>query len=524
MVIIEQIDIVKFRGLEKVSIKFNRPVNAIIGKNGTMKTTLLGMLAHPFTLKTGAMSSEQPLIGGKEFNSPMSDKFKFSDKYDIPGEHKWSLQVNKKIYSKKIYTCISERRSDNGKLRFWSTEGREKNMNYIQCPVIYLSMKRLLPIGEEARLQINPSELTKEEKEFYINAHNKILISTEVIQNVQDILSSNGNSKHTLGPETASTDAWTISAGQDNIGRIILAVLSMIRLKEKYPKEYIGGIICIDELESTLYPAAQEKLVEFMYDSAQNYNLQYFFTTHSMSVINFLKTGKYNNRNSITYLQKTNGKIKITENPSLRDIENNLNVVAGRRELSSKIKVYCEDKIGTIFSKAFLTKEIKDVIEFVTKMDLPWTVYKTMYKNKVPEFLNNIVVLDGDVKDSKKGWNNYPQNENFVFLPTMSAPEKMIYDLLFEMDEEDKFWDNSMSGYSKDVCFRDYPNQLFDVDDIKKWFDGQKDNAGRSYSKFINEWKKRNPHEVKKFVDEFVKAYNYVAHKTGFATLKNYNG
>ena len=59
-------------------------------------------------------------------------------------------------------------------------------------------MKRLLPIGEEARLQINPSELTKEEKEFYINAHNKILISTEVIQNVQDILSSNGNSKHTL--------------------------------------------------------------------------------------------------------------------------------------------------------------------------------------------------------------------------------------------------------------------------------------------------------------------------------------
>nr|DAD74349.1 MAG TPA: hypothetical protein [Siphoviridae sp. ctabX13] len=264
--------------------------------------------------------------------------------------------------------------------------------------------------------------------------------------------------------------------------------------------------------------------VEFMYDSAQNYNLQYFFTTHSMSVINFLKTGKYNNRNSITYLQKTNGKIKITENPSLRDIENNLNVVAGRRELSSKIKVYCEDKIGTIFSKAFLTKEIKDVIEFVTKMDLPWTVYKTMYKHKVPEFLNNIVVLDGDVKDSKKGWNNYPQNENFVFLPTMSAPEKMIYDLLFEMDEEDKFWDNSMSGYSKDVCFRDYPNQLFDVDDIKKWFDGQKDNAGRSYSKFINEWKKRNPHEVKKFVDEFVKAYNYVAHKTGFATLKNYNG
>ena len=36
MRIIEQIDIKKFRGLEDVSIKFNKPVNAIIGKNGAM--------------------------------------------------------------------------------------------------------------------------------------------------------------------------------------------------------------------------------------------------------------------------------------------------------------------------------------------------------------------------------------------------------------------------------------------------------------------------------------------------------
>ena len=95
--------------------------------------------------------------------------------------------------------------------------------------------------------------MTLEEKEFYIRMHNQILISTEVIQEVQDISSGNGSNKHTLGPETATTDAWTISAGQDNVGRIILAVLSMIRLKKKYPNEYKGGIICIDEVESTLY-------------------------------------------------------------------------------------------------------------------------------------------------------------------------------------------------------------------------------------------------------------------------------
>ena len=60
---------------------------------------------------------------------------------------------------------------------------------------------------------------------------------------------------------------------------------------------------------------------------------------------------------------------------------------------------------------------------------------------------------------------------------------------------------------------------MSEIDDIKDWFEGQKDNAGRSYSKFLKEWKKRNPHEVEKFVQEFIRAYDYVAVKTGFETL-----
>lgn len=520
MRIVEQICIKKFRGFENITIKFNKPVNAIIGKNGTMKTTLLGMIAHPFTLKTGKMSSEHPLIGGKEFNSPMSDKFKFSNKYDIPGEHQWSLQINSDVYPKHIYTCISERRTDNGKIRFWSTEGREKAMNFIQCPVIYLSMKRLIPLGEEKGLQVNPSELTLAEKDFYKKIHNQILISTEAIKDVQDISSGNGNSKHTLGPETSITDAWTISAGQDNVGRIILAVLSMIRLKDKYPEEYKGGIICIDEIESTLYPAAQEKMIEFMYDSAQKYNLQYFFTTHSMSVISYLKTGKYNNRNSITYLQKVGGKVVAKENPSLRDIENNLNVAAGRKEISKRIKVYCEDNVGVLFCKYFLSGNIKKRVEFVTGMDLSWSTYKTLYQHNVPEFLNNIVVLDGDVNNPTTGWKNRPHNKNIVCLPTTVAPERMIYEMLFEKEDTDLFWDNSLSGYSKEVCFRDFPNHLTKIDDIKEWFKGQKEYAGKSYSKFLKEWKKQHPCEIEGFEEEFINAYNYVAKKTGFEAIE----
>lgn len=402
MKIIEKIEIEEFRAFHNTTIEFNRPVNAIIGKNGTLKTTLLGMLAHPFSLETGLMSSEKPLIGGKKFNSPMSDKFKFSDKFDIAGHHKWSLYINKDVYMKKIFTCQSILRSDTKKLRFWSTEGREKGMNYIQCPVIYLSMKRLIPLGEEKSLTIDNADLTEEEKELYCLWHNKILISTE---NISGVSAVNSNNKHSLGPITEKSDAWTISAGQDNIGRIILSVLSMKRLMDKYNEEFKGGIIFIDEIESTLYPAAQEKILDFMFDTAYKYKLQYFFTTHSI-------------------------------------------------------------------------------------MDLSWTTYKTLYEHKVPEFMNNIIVLDGDVKNSSNGWRNYPKNSNIAFLPTELAPERMLYECLFNLDEKDDFWDNTISGYSKMVCFRDYPNHLDSIDDIKDWFKSQKNMLEGVIVGFCNNGKK----------------------------------
>lgn len=517
MKIIEKVHIDKFRSFENVDISFNHPVNAIIGKNGTLKTTLLGILAHPFSLETGKMSEEQPLIGGKKFNSRMSDKFKFSDTYDKPGEHKWTLTINPDIYAKREYTCLSELRKDNNKLRFWSIEGREKGMNYIQCPVIYLSMKRLLPIGEEKTIRVKTTSLTDEEKDLYFNWHNKILISGENINDVSSIESAN---KFTLGPITSYSDALTISAGQDNIGRIILSVLSMKRLKEKYEDEYKGGLIFIDELESTLYPAAQEKLLEFMYETAYNYKLQYFFTTHSMSAISFLKTGKCHERSKLIYLQKISNKIKVTEDPSLKDIENNLNVAAGRKGTGVKLKVYCEDSVGIMFTKAFLPNNIKKQVEFIRGMDLSWTTYKTLYEHNVPEFLNNIIVLDGDVRKQDTGWRRYPQNKNILFLPTLMAPERIVYETLYNLSQDDAFWDNSLSGYSKEVCFRDYPGHLEDIDSIKEWFNKQKPYAGKAYQKFIKVWSKNHQNEINVFVENFIKAYNYVAKRVGSTLIK----
>ena len=153
-------------------------------------------------------------------------------------------------------------------------------------------------------------------------------------------------------------------------------------------------------------------------------------------------------------------------------------------------------------------------------MDLSWTTYKTLYNHKVPEFLNNIIVLDGDVRKQDIGWKKYPKNKNILFLPTLMAPERIVYETLYSLDPEDSFWDNSLSGYSKDVCFRNFPSHLDDIDSIKEWFNEQKSNAGKAYQKFIKVWSKTHQDEIKIFVEDFIKAYNYVAKRVGSKPIK----
>ena len=340
----------------------DRDVIAIAGQNGAMKTTLLGLLAQPFSLE----KKDHPMyhaktIEGTNFKSDLRDKFKFSPTFDPIGSHKWTLEVAQEIYSKGVFTCISiDRKSGRAyDIRFWSDDrSRRAGTGYIQCPVIFLSLKRLLPIGEVGQIQDVPLGLTSDEVSFFKEWHNRILISQDVITTVHRL---SGRDKNSLGPETDHSDSLTISAGQDNIGKIILAVLSFKRLKSAYPNHYKGGMIFIDELESTLYPAAQIKLLEFMFKAASDFSLQFFFTTHSETVIKFLKTSKYIRETSLVYLNKIANKIYVHNDLSWKAIESHLTV--GYSEENSenvkKVKVYAEDSVAFYFLMKLLLRNLK---------------------------------------------------------------------------------------------------------------------------------------------------------------------
>ena len=414
--IIKSIEITHFRKMENVTFELAPHITAIAGQNSTMKTTLLGMLGQPFsfrakTIKDGEQDINPPIVKertltGHIFEGKFSDKFRLSKDFDHIGDHRWKLHfISKDIYTNGFIEMESISRKDNGKesIRFWNTSGRESGDGFVQVPVIFLSLKRLLPIGEINRLKIENTNLSLEELTFYTENYKYILsLTDETISSTQTL---NSNDKKSIGPITSSYNAETMSAGQDNIGQILLAVLSFKRLQEKYPNDYKGGILLIDELESTLFPSAQEKLLERLFKYASKYRIQIIFTTHSEKIIYSLLPEHTNMHGKLIFLQNSGGNVKEVPKEQLtkEKIKAHLNIQKAESTEKTKLRVYTEDPEAAQFVKSLLPQKYTTLLEFVNVKIGCSELLTLSADRKIPEFTNNLIVLDGDINgDSKK--------------------------------------------------------------------------------------------------------------------------
>ena len=496
--IIKSIHIEKFRAFKDKDIKFTNNIVAIAGQNGTMKTTLLGMLSQPFSMQTHEAMQNELTIDNQPFEKKFQDVFKISKQFDVIGEHDYTLTLDKRIYDEEEYHCVSIKRSENKRksLRFWNADGREKGKGFIQCPVIFLSLKRLLPIGETKAKEAILSDISESEKVQFISLHNSILSLDENINEVESVTSK--NEKNTLGVKTDYYDAMTISAGQDNVGKIILALLSFQRLKEKYPDDYQGGLLFIDEIESTLYPSAQKKLLENLKNFARELKLQIFFTTHSYSILEEICDDPA--LGNIVYLTRTGKNIEVHYPKSMYLIQCDLEVKAASSCPNTKIlRIFTEDAEARIWLKHIL-RDVEKYFIFES-CTFAYFNYQQMYKHKFPDITKNIVVLDGDVPENQK--NRIP---NFLRLPGDTSPERFFATFLRQLDEEDEFWNNCLGGYNKQVCFRDIPNSD-DREKYKSWFNSQlTPNAwGKNGQKLFRRWEKDNDKTIQDFKDKFFK-------------------
>jgi AAA15 family ATPase/GTPase len=514
---IQKLVIAKFRGFRGAEVQLGRRITAIAGQNGTQKSTILGILSQPFTIpKTSPLAGERPLTGG-DYRSDFSGKFRLSPKFDVAYDHEWTVHYSDKEGDKQETYESIHRDKKKRLIRFWKKDDDRKGGSYIELPVIFLSLNRLFPLGEEKNLFSGQSELTEEEVRFSIEWHNKILLLDEEISDISYV---SGGSKKTLGVTTGFYDWTQNSSGQDNVGKIILAIISFQRLKNNYPDHYNGGLLVIDEIETTLFPAAQEKLVDFLRRYSSKLNLQIVFTTHSVEVLEYLgdKIEECNNNGDIKiiYLRKFDDQIRVLNNCSIGDIRNHLYVAVGAvGKGKTRIPVFSEDDEARCFLKQILGTAVTKHLQ-IHDVNIGCKNLSNLVSIGMPGLLEGhcLIVLDGDTSDE-----GLPKH--FIKLPGNGSPEQILANFISGLSDDHEIWDSIGPNYTKQVCFRDYKQYeiVSDREKAKFWFKNQKKIWGRNGGKMIKLWITESEDDVKRFRERFKAAFNKCASQQGLQQL-----
>ncbi len=494
---IKRLDIKVFRHLEDISMEFGERITAIAGQNCTGKSSMLGVIGHIFTYTRTEEMKKQKTLSNKPFETVFSEIFKFSyPEFDKPKQHIYSISLdNEESIPVVSYDRVEKGETKDLRLRVRkSTAGEGKIIH----PVIFLGLRRLFPLAQEEKITHNTAlKLTKEETEQYQVFHNEVLYMAENID--PDLIEV--HNKIYFGVKTKKHDPLGSSAGQDNIGQIITALLSFKRLKEQLKEQYSGGLILIDEIDATLYPGAQIKLIEKLFRWAQDLDLQIVFTTHSLEIIRTLFSDKYKYHSKVIYLSKFSGKVKNYQiEADIKRITNDLLVLPPEKEAYPKIPVFCEDEEARLWLANLLETSNKRKIH-ILKENFGGDELIHWAKKKVKFFQKSIFVVDGDKRKEISKKSKCPR---IICLPDNDAPERIFYKYL-KSEKCNDLWDKNLGGFNSQNCFGNQNQISDDREKMKKWFTSQKKYLGRGYSKLFNKWQNDYQIEVKEFNENFSK-------------------
>lgn len=441
---LKKLVIENFRALNNVEVEFGDHITVVCGKNGTSKSSILGIAAQIFSfekdwVKDETLSFRQ--IAGGSFKSLPSEHFRISEKYDVPG----SMTVNIELHDGYIDQAATAKlelmkrgKSPRPVVRNNSTAIGNTSRNFTH-PVIFLSLKRLYPIAARD-YKVSDFDYLKDHKQEFIRLTNELL---------------NRDSSHATGTDgTISSavahgtnyDHESVSAGEDNAGQIILALMSFKKLKDEYPN-YKGGLLLIDEADAGLFPTAQVNLLKILDRECKNLNLQVVMTSHSPVLIEyaFEQSQQFRRRYKTVYLSNTYGDVQVMQDWSWAKISADINTktvaVASGASLPS-INVYFEDKEAADFFSTLMNRQpIKKFTTAMSEITLGCSNYLQLIQKRIPEFAErSIVCLDADQAEKIKGKNF----KTVVLLPGAIPPDQLIFEHLYNLPASHEFWKNDI--------------------------------------------------------------------------------
>lgn len=526
---IKRIRINRYRKLHKIDINFENGINAISGVNGTCKTSLLHLISNSFQApvkKEAWIKNKECLAIINKINSITNPKIESLTR----GDKKYNDPANGTkgtLFSVEYVngSSIDFRRHNSSISTRYAVKPKYKNGSSDKlpyCQVIYLGLSRLISYGEysddDKILKIN-KKLPESYQEEFVNLYNEFTsykIKIESVKQIGDLKIRNDFTSNIEG-----IDSNTISAGEDNLGIILTALLSLRYYYESIESNNeIESILLIDELDATLHPAFQFKLLELFREYSKNYKIQIVFTTHSLSILENMLNRKDNviyfmdNESSAFTMSDVDiNKIKMyLYNKSRDDIYSYVKIPIFTEDDEARVLLdelfmfFCKNKEG--FTEAY---HFFHCIECRIGADN----LKTIFNDDVLSYkiLGSICILDGDKENDI--------NKCIITLPGKKSPEVLAVDWLKKIICEDSdFWKSNETineGYGKTYCREHILNEVEkfenEIQEIHQNGDSTKGKKREFYKQlFIDnkklfkyifrDWINNNKKEVDEFYDK----------------------
>lgn len=442
------IRIKSFRSLKEQSLILGEHVTVLSGRNGTMKTSLMGLLAHPF-------SSEAKDAFGNDLKTPLQQVFKLSPNFDKE-DYFYDMRLrtgDEEILSEPVSLYYVENNTNRHRIVVSGSEKGDGNFLYNTS---FLNLKRLFPLVDtkaapttDRTICLSTTEAA-DLKDFYEN-----IFPSSDYEAFIPVHEKKVKSTFALSGTTARYDWHSISSGEDNLGAIFNRLIGFQRSFTKGQK--LGnGILCIDEFESSLHPVAQLRLFEYLYRWSAKYKVQIVISTHSLHLIQDLYLRHAANlaagRIIINFVSKSSAsedKFPILHNPDYELAYKELTLSSPKKVAAArKVRVFCEDENAIHFAKRMIkSQDVLSAVEFHSSLDpnggkigTSWSALRKLCVEYPLLLEGSLALFDADVGESELA--KIKNSDHYLVLPDADslAIERRIVIFIIGMNNSDAFF------------------------------------------------------------------------------------
>lgn len=444
------IKIQRFRSLQDRHLPMGKYITVLTGKNGTMKSSLLGLIAHPFSSPNNAKD-----LYNQDLKTDMRNVFRLSLEKDTE-EYIYYLEAltsNDKILSEpiRVYPRLEENRH-----RVTVGGTNEAGSGNFALNTSMITLSRLYPMidTESHVIEANLSE----DERTAISRDYEIIMQRSAFNQFETV--SDQKIKNTCGPKNTYYDFNSISSGEDNLGSILYKLLAFERAKTD--EDCLQGILCIDEFEASLHPVVQTQFFDFLLGWSKKNHVQIVMTTHSLYLMYHclsLQQHPHYEDNAISIVNISTMQVgrdnnfRFIANPDYKTIYKELTYVSPNEAPPYKVNVICEDSeaknILTKLLGAGVTKHINIITDISGNEGSSWASLVSLAKNGVALLEDSVIVLDADAGTYRVPFPRITKLYDAEALPIEKRVVKYVDSL---GGDEHLFKDQEISAFRAQLC------------------------------------------------------------------------